>query len=139
MTREVAMVFDKEGRALYWLDGSSGAAVPDSRSLWDVLWENRENLGGVAHTHPWDGPTSPSGTDLTTFAAIEAGLGKKLIWPIITMTHEHYFLTSKAVPASWAQIPPPFAPPPFDSQQWAGNIEKLRQLSRGELDNQSGT
>jgi hypothetical protein len=90
---EVAMVFDREGRAIFWPapQGSAGS-IPDDRSLWDVLWENRYNLGGVAHTHPWDCPASPSGTDITTFAAIEAGLGQKLTWPIVTMTHVGFFV-----------------------------------------------
>ena len=91
---EVAMVFDREGRAIFWPSpkDSSGGSIPDSRTLWDRLWENRHNLGGICHTHPWDGPASPSHTDVTTFAAIEAGLGKRLTWPIVTMTHVGFFV-----------------------------------------------
>lgn len=89
---EAALVFDAWGRPIYWHvpDDRSSGALPDSRKLWEVLWDNRYELGGVAHTHPWDGETGPSGTDVTTFAAIEAGLGQRLIWPIATFTHVRY-------------------------------------------------
>jgi len=90
---ESAMVFDKLGQVIFWHlppDRSQGA-IPDSKDLWSILWETRECLGGVAHTHPWDGESWMSHTDVTTFAAIEAGLGKRLIWPIVTFTEVGYF------------------------------------------------
>ncbi len=62
----------------------SGGALPDSRTLWDVIWENRHRVGGFAHTHPGFGVPGPSGTDLTTFAAIEEGLGIRLEWFILS-------------------------------------------------------
>lgn len=91
---ETGLVFDRWGRPIFWHlpPDRTGGALPDSRQLWEVLWENRENLGGVAHTHPWDGPPGPSSTDLTTFAAVEAGLGQKLVWPIVTFTAVRYFV-----------------------------------------------
>lgn len=91
---ETAMVFDLDGNAIHWHlpPGRSGGWIPDSRNLWDVLWENRDRLGGVAHTHPWHGPAGPSGTDVTTFAAIEAALGKRLVWPIVTMNQVKTFM-----------------------------------------------
>ena len=126
--KEVALVFDKDGRAIHWMDGASGAAIPDSRSLWEVIWENRKIIGGVAHTHPWDGPTGPSGTDLTTFNALERGLNLSLVWPIITMTHEVYFtIDPRDGSAYLEQFPPTFA----SSLEWRGNIEELRRKSRG--------
>lgn len=90
---ETGLVFDKHGGLIFWHvppDRSSGA-LPDSRQLWDVLWENREILGGVAHTHPWNGSAGPSSTDVTTFAAVEVGLGKRLVWPIVTFSEVGYF------------------------------------------------
>lgn len=83
---EAAFVFDKEGKIIHWHlpPGRSGGYIPDSRDLWTVLWENRGNLGGVAHTHPWNGRPGPSGTDVTTFAACEGALGARLVWPIVT-------------------------------------------------------
>ncbi len=89
---ETALVFDKHGRPLHWHlpPGRSAGYLPDSTTLWDVLWEHREYLGGVAHTHPWSGATGPSSTDLTTFDAVERGLGVRLVWPIVTFTHIVY-------------------------------------------------
>lgn len=88
---EVAMVFTKEGKMIYLQPGSSAGSVADSCRLWDEIWENRKIVGGVAHTHPWTGTTRPSYEDVTTFRAIEAGLGELLLWPIITFTHVNYF------------------------------------------------
>ena len=93
---ETALVFDKQGRTLHWHEpsGRSGGSIPDTRSLWDVLWEHRPiekggsgRLGGVAHTHPWDGFSGPSQTDVTTFRACEQGLGGLFLWPVVTFTH----------------------------------------------------
>lgn len=79
------MVFDLGGEVIAWHDPQeSCGAISDSSDLWGCLWEHREDLGGVAHTHPGSGHPAPSGTDLTTFAAIEAGLGLSLDWPIVT-------------------------------------------------------
>lgn len=92
MTIEVALVFDDSGGPIHWHkpNGASAGAIPDSRELWYVLWESRHNLGGVAHTHPWNGVPVPSQEDVTTFAAVEAGLGKRLLWPIITLDNAYY-------------------------------------------------
>lgn len=61
--------------------GRTGGSIPDSRDLWDVLWELRkEKHLGFAHSHPGSGAPSPSWTDITTFAAIELGLGRRLDW-----------------------------------------------------------
>lgn len=129
---EVALVFNKMGEPIHWHvpPGASGGAIPDSRNLWDVLWENRHNLGGVAHTHPWNGSPHPSITDVTTFDAVEKGLGQSLVWPIVTMTdvvfynrwHReferlHYFEDKNQ-----------------DVNVWEANIEELRRLSHGGQD-----
>jgi len=91
MVFEVALVFDAEGKTLFWHEPQdSSHGIEDSQDLWDVLWENRHRLGGVAHTHPWDGEAAPSQTDLTTFAAVEKGLGKRLMWPVVTFTDVAY-------------------------------------------------
>lgn len=90
---ETALVFDVEGCELYWHlpVGRTPAYIPDSKTLWDVLWDNRALVGGVAHTHPWSGSINPSAVDITTFAAVESGLGKRLIWPIISLYKVRYF------------------------------------------------
>mgnify|MGYP003642595045 CR=1 FL=1 len=92
---ETALVFDTGGRILHWHEpaGRSSGSLPDSRGLWEVLWEHRAKekggtgrLGGVAHTHPWRGRAWPSGTDISTFRAVEQGLGQVLLWPVVTFT-----------------------------------------------------
>lgn len=90
---EAGLVFDFHGGLIHWHlpPNRSGGALPDSRALWDVLWDNREILGGVAHTHPWNGSPGPSSIDVTTFAAVEKGLGLRLIWPIVTFTEVGFF------------------------------------------------
>ncbi len=106
---EVALVFDLNGNTIHWHEppGRSGGSIPDTRSLWDILWENRERLGGVAHTHPWDGPAYPSHTDLTTFDAIERGLGKHLLWPVVTFTEVLYVVRNPLFgKGMWVQAGP---------------------------------
>lgn len=90
---ETAVVIDKTGKPIHWPEyqGATGGSIPDSRPLWEVLWESRHDLGGVAHTHPWSGVAAPSFEDVTTFNAVERGLGRRLIWPIITLDRVNYF------------------------------------------------
>lgn len=70
------------GKPVFWHlpAGRTMGSLPDSRSLWDVLWEHRETLDGFAHSHPGSGVPGPSHTDVTTFKAVEQALGKKLRW-----------------------------------------------------------
>ena len=91
---EVALVFDKEGKTIHWHvpPGRSSGHIPDTRDLWEVLWENRDRIGGVAHTHPWNGDAWPSLTDMTTFRAVERGLGRQLLWPVVTFTEMRGFV-----------------------------------------------
>ena len=44
---EVAMVFGRDGAPLHWHlpDDRSRLFIPDSRTLWEVLWERRNELG----------------------------------------------------------------------------------------------
>jgi proteasome lid subunit RPN8/RPN11 len=86
---ETGVVIDNQGNAIHWHlpAGRNTGALPDSRDLWDVLWENRETIAGFAHSHPGSGVTGPSSTDLTTFAAVEAGLGRRLVWWITSSDH----------------------------------------------------
>jgi hypothetical protein len=123
---EAGYVFDFHGGLIHWHvpPDRSMSALPDSRSLWDVLWKNREILGGVAHTHPFTGVAVPSQTDLTTWAAVEQGLGQRLVWPIVTFSQVGYFtwegpgrLTYEVMEHRRFRIPRHF-------------IEQLRDLSR---------
>lgn len=83
---EAAVLVDKDGGVLAWHlpPGRTSVSIPDTRSLWSAMWEDRAILGGLAHSHPGSGFPSPSREDLTTFAACEAGLGVRLDWWIIT-------------------------------------------------------
>ncbi|MBT3219764.1 MAG: hypothetical protein HN348_11780 [Proteobacteria bacterium] len=89
--RETAVVIGSDGQVLYWHAPlkRTMVAIPDTRALWDVLWQHREQLLGVAHTHP--GIPAPSQEDLTTFAACEAGLGRRLKWWILTADRARCF------------------------------------------------
>jgi hypothetical protein len=83
---EAAVVVGLDGNPIHWHSppGRTSVAIPDTRTLWDVLWENRDNLAGVAHSHPGSGLPGPSLEDVTTFAAVESGLGRRLNWWIIS-------------------------------------------------------
>jgi hypothetical protein len=82
MTIEAGVVIDLKGAPLFWHlpEQRTGGSLPDSRQLWDVLWDNRENLLGFAHSHPGSGMPGPSWTDVTTFSAVEKALDKRLEW-----------------------------------------------------------
>lgn len=82
---EVGLLLDLKQEIIYWHnpEGRSEAYLPDSRTLWEVIWENRNKISGFAHSHPGNGIPAPSQEDITTFAAVEAALGKRLNWWIV--------------------------------------------------------
>ena len=82
MTIEAGAVISTHGEVIFWHlpAGRSVGSIPDTRILWDVLWDNRECLAGFAHSHPGAGVPGPSRTDVTTFLAIEMALGRRLQW-----------------------------------------------------------
>lgn len=86
MSLEAAAVIDVDGKVLFWHtpENRSIGYLPDSKTLWDILLANNNILSGVAHSHPGSGEPWPSHEDVTTFAAVEAGLGKRLTWWITT-------------------------------------------------------
>lgn len=86
MSMEVAFLIGTDDSILYEHEPAnrSSVALPDSRDLWEVIWENRDKLAGIAHSHPGRGLSWPSSTDASTFSAIEAGLGRELQWWICT-------------------------------------------------------
>jgi hypothetical protein len=85
--KEVGVVLGLNGQPLWWHcpEGRTVASLPDSRRLWDVLWQGRDHIVGFAHTHPGTGMPGPSYEDVTTFAAVEAGLGRRLLWYVLTI------------------------------------------------------
>lgn len=82
MWTEAAVVLDKRGVPIYWHTppDRTGGALPDSHKLWEFIWEWRDVVWGVAHTHPGSGRPGPSHEDVTTFSAIELALGRRLLW-----------------------------------------------------------
>ena len=80
--REVGALINLKGEVIAWHlpQDRTGGSLPDSRHLWDLIWENKEDLWGFAHSHPGSGVPGPSHTDITTFAAIEGALGKTINW-----------------------------------------------------------
>jgi proteasome lid subunit RPN8/RPN11 len=82
---EAGVILDLKGRPIYWHnpENRSVAYLPDSVDLWEVFWKNKEKVSGFAHSHPGSGNLGPSWEDLTTFKAVELGLGKRLDWWII--------------------------------------------------------
>jgi proteasome lid subunit RPN8/RPN11 len=83
---EAGMVLDKHGMPFFYHapPGRTSGSLPDSRTLWELLWTNRKDISGFAHSHPGKGYPRPSHTDRTTFAAIDAALGMKLDWWILS-------------------------------------------------------
>lgn len=83
---EAAVVLNLKGENIYdWTPANRTAgSLPDSLTLWEVLWKNKDDLSGVAHSHPGYGDTGPSMEDLTTFAALESALADRLDWWITT-------------------------------------------------------
>lgn len=93
---EVACIISKNDSVLWWHEppGRNCVSIPDSRTMWDVLWENRFDVKGVAHTHPGHGLPMYSLEDYGTFDSIEQGLGRKLYWWIYTVDQGALFRRS---------------------------------------------
>ncbi len=91
---EAGVVLDRSEQAVYWHlpRERRGGSLPDCSRLWAEFWTHRENLLGFAHSHPGEGVAELSLTDRTTFAAIEAALGRRLVWPVITRDTEMRFV-----------------------------------------------
>ena len=80
---EAGVVINTTGEPIYWHEPRhSSGAIPDSRTLWDVIWKAHQDgwLAGVGHSHPGSGVPGPSQEDTSTFVAIEAALGRPLSW-----------------------------------------------------------
>ena len=80
---EVCFLLDAEG-AVLWHDSSGDpSALPDSRERWSAIWARRDVLAEVAHSHP-RGPLAFSATDLSTMDAVDAALGRRLGYAVVT-------------------------------------------------------
>ena len=83
--REVFFLIGRGG-AILWSDvGESAVKIPDSRERWDAIWERRERVEELAHSHPI-GPARFSNEDLTTMEALDSGLGKALRYSVVSPT-----------------------------------------------------
>lgn len=81
--REVCFLIGHDG-AILWSDASDHpASMPDSRERWTRIWELRDRIAEIAHSHPGGG-LHFSSTDEETMAAIDAGLGRCLSYSVIT-------------------------------------------------------
>lgn len=134
MSTEVGVLVDVNGEPIHWHlpPGSSVVSLPDSRDLWDVIWENRGNVLGFAHSHPGSGSTGPSQTDVTTFRAVEKALGRRLVWWITSSTHLvvcQWRRRSRTEPGTW--VPEPVNEyEDWQSKKW---LLELRRLSYEEM------
>lgn len=81
--REVCflVVQDKILRAYF----GSATSIPDERERWEIIWEHRNEITEIAHSHPGEF-LDFSHEDLTTMEAVEAGTGKAFTWSIVTKT-----------------------------------------------------
>ena len=80
--REVCFVI--ANGAIVWSDvSSSPASIADSRERWEVIWRVRDSLEEIAHSHPI-GPDAFSAEDETTMDALDAALGRKLVYSVVT-------------------------------------------------------
>ena len=61
----------------------SSTHIPDLHERWEAIWEHRNEITEIAHTHPGDF-LDFSHEDLTTMEAVEAGTGKAFTWSVIT-------------------------------------------------------
>jgi hypothetical protein len=84
---EVGVLIGRDQRVIHWHlpANRTSVALPDSQDLWSQIWNNRTEVLGFAHSHPGRGVPYPSREDVTTFAAVEAALGRNLVWWICTV------------------------------------------------------
>src|SRR5439155_26183303 len=61
----------------------STTRIPDNRERWEIIWQHRNEITEIAHSHPGEF-LDFSHEDLTTMEAVEAGTGKLFTWSIIT-------------------------------------------------------
>ena len=61
----------------------SATSIPDSRERWETIWEHREEITEIVHSHPGEF-LDFSHEDLTTMEAVEAGTGREFTWSIVT-------------------------------------------------------
>jgi hypothetical protein len=82
MSREVCFLITTDG-VVAWSDASeSSFALPDSRPRWEAIWNLRDRLDTIAHSHP-GGPLAFSYEDTTTMDALDSALGKAMRYAVV--------------------------------------------------------
>ena len=127
---EAGVVIDKHKKPLFWHlpEGRSAGSLPDSRTLWEVFWDafKLDTLLGFAHSHPGSGVPGPSYSDVTTFAAVEAALGRRLDWWITSSDHVvliHWFGPDKL--SYRAEMV-------TEAPSWVAELRRLSQRGQGQ-------
>lgn len=129
MTIEAGVVVGlNEEDVLHWHlpPNRNVVALPDSRTLWSVYWDNRATMAGFAHSHPGYGVPGPSWEDITSFAGVEGGLGRRYKWWITSM--DRLVVVTWRGPKVYDYTTTPIA---IDREpSW---VPELRRLSREEV------
>ncbi|MFZ5444181.1 MAG: Mov34/MPN/PAD-1 family protein, partial [Myxococcota bacterium] len=83
--REVFFIIGADGVVLWRDTADSPLALPDSRARWEAIWERRHQLVELCHSHPV-GPEDFSDEDRSTMDALDAALGRRLRFSLVTPT-----------------------------------------------------
>ena len=81
--REVFFLIGRGESVLYSDASESPSALPDTRARWEAIWARRGELVEIAHSHPI-GPHAFSQEDRTTMAALDAALGRRLRFSVVS-------------------------------------------------------
>lgn len=135
MSIEAGVLLDDDDHPLFWHlpADRTAVALPDSPSLWTEIWQRRNELSAIAHSHPGGGKPRPSNEDVTTFSAIELGLGKRLDWYIVNA--EGISMIKWEGPGKYAYN---IFDLPMDSQdaamleQWVPELRKVSGITKKE-------
>jgi hypothetical protein len=79
---EVCFLIGKGGAVLWSDAGSNAVALPDSRTRWEAIWDSRDVLEEIAHSHPI-GPLAFSNEDETTMEALTSALAQKILFSVV--------------------------------------------------------
>lgn len=81
MSREVCFIL--AGEAILRVYFGTATRIPDARERWEIIWQHREEITEIVHSHP-GGMLDFSSEDLTTMSAVEAGTGRQYTWSTVT-------------------------------------------------------
>jgi hypothetical protein len=102
--QEVCFLIGRGGAILHADASNNPAALPDARSRWEAIWEHREELEIIAHSHP-TGPAAFSAEDESTMEAIDGALGRPVrycvVAPRVTIARTGDAATETISPEPW--------------------------------------